>query len=640
MNAVLNRLSQLNLARKSAPDLPDIKLGFWGILAITACLQFVMVSIYYPITELLSQVPLYYDNAAYHMYQMRFARKLAEMGGVVGYDPTFGAGYVGGVTHNGSAKLVAILNVVLYPWLDEVRLYKVYVFIADLITPLFAVVAARLFGLNNRAILVAAVLGLFLWWASWMRWIFSEGMVASAVNTYAGLCYLALLYRYLFNRGGTELLILLGVIGVGLFLYHPHYSVLVGAGTFFLLVFNYQFTTWHRVLLLGTIVPVMTLLPNLVWMAPMLRPGNLSVGAEWAYLSSVDISRLWTEAIGMYGRFGAFGAKIYPVILLGLVSALWFSKSGRERGFVMALGAAGFTILLFSYVGSAVPIFRWAEANRHAPAGYLVLSGPAAVGLVYLAHVAFNAVAGSVRSVARVGLVGAVLVVLFVIWEVGVEVSWTKRGHYGIPPPQIFTLSSDKPWLIDWIVKNTSNEGRILFESTNDGADSCLTAYISLFVDRQFVGGPLASKFFANFYDGKLLRRRIEQMNSVEIGQYFDLYNIGWVVAFTPQAKATFSSTPGLVLVGEEGQFRVYRVGRELNYFSGGTGKLVEASTNRLIFENVSGGDAGEVLLKFHYTPGLVSDPPLEIRPVKLMDDPNPFISVAAPPSRFRLFMK
>ena len=75
------------------------------------------------------------------------------------------------------------------------------------------------------------------------------------------------------------------------------------------------------------------------------------------------------------------------------------------------------------------------------------------------------------------------------------------------------------------------------------------------------------------------------------------------------------------------------RVNQSLNWFLQGKGEL-GAGFNRIHASAVSGN---EVILKYHWTEGLVSNPPAAILPEKVLDDPIPFIKIVNPPSQFTL---
>jgi len=118
--------------------------------------------------------------------------------------------------------------------------------------------------------------------------------------------------------------------------------------------------------------------------------------------------------------------------------------------------------------------------------------------------------------------------------------------------------------------------------------------------------------------------------------EYFSLYNIGAIIAHSPGAKAYFDRMPGVRLDATHGALHVYTVEGESSYFLAGSGRVVERGHNRLTLSDLVGP---EVVLKYHYVPGMASDPPVRIDGVRMLDDPNPFVRIKEPPPRLRLYM-
>ena len=112
-------------------------LSRWGLLLPflgVSVLQAILLSITFPISELLSERPILYIDSAYHWYQMAMARAIAEGGALVGYDPYFAAGDIGGVIPRQSTKLALGLAMIL-PGLSITVLYKLYVFVGAVLAP-------------------------------------------------------------------------------------------------------------------------------------------------------------------------------------------------------------------------------------------------------------------------------------------------------------------------------------------------------------------------------------------------------------------------------------------------------------------------------------------------------------------------
>jgi len=91
---------------------------------------------------------------------------------------------------------------------------------------------------------------------------------------------------------------------------------------------------------------------------------------------------------------------------------------------------------------------------------------------------------------------------------------------------------------------------------------------------------------------------------------------------------------PGLVTLDQRiGPVHLMRANQPPDWFVQGQGQVI-AKLNRL---EVSTAGANEVVLKYHWLDGLVSNPSATIVPVKIHDDPIPFIKVVDPPRSFIL---
>ena len=85
----------------------------------------------------------------------------------------------------------------------------------------------------------------------------------------------------------------------------------------------------------------------------------------------------------------------------------------------------------------------------------------------------------------------------------------------------------------------------------------------------------------------------------------------------------------------EVGPMRFYRVKREASYFLVGTGKVASRAPNSLSLEELSGP---EVVLKYHFVKGLVTETKSRIEPVAA-GSTVPFIRLIDPPPRLRIFL-
>jgi hypothetical protein len=197
--------------------------------------------------------------------------------------------------------------------------------------------------------------------------------------------------------------------------------------------------------------------------------------------------------------------------------------------------------------------------------------------------------------------------------------------------------------IVEWIEKETPAEGRVLFEESGDETGfvydgTYLSSFIPQRAGRQLIGGPINVWYdrhhFAEFHSGKLLKKDIQTLSDDEIRNYFRLYNIGAVVAFHPVSVQRIQAVPGLVTLDRQiGPVHLMKVNQPLTWFLQGDGKI-KASLNRLDLSELKGK---EIVLKYHWTKGLSASPSASIVPVKIGDDPIPFIKIIEPPARLTL---
>jgi hypothetical protein len=126
--------------------------------------------------------------------------------------------------------------------------------------------------------------------------------------------------------------------------------------------------------------------------------------------------------------------------------------------------------------------------------------------------------------------------------------------------------------------------------------------------------------------------RPVRELTNADWSQRFDLYNVEWVIAHSPELKAAMDAMPTASAVASFDPVRIYKVDRPLSYFAAGSGRIAARSFNRV---EVAGASGPEVVLKYHWLPELVTKPARTIEPVQLAPGQPPFIRVLNPPSDF-----
>jgi len=604
------------------------------VAALTFIVQFALVAITFPLSELASDLPLFHIDGAYHWYNMKVAANLALTGHAIGYDPFFNAGFIDGIHYYVSGRLPALLAAVFAPGIDEIRLYKAYVFGSSVLAPLCVVGAAAALRLAPREASIASALGIALWWVSYLRWYFTAGMVGYVTTCYFAVLFIALIFRELELNRRSWVPVGLGLFGALGFFWHQHFPFLVAIAVLAYLAVRGRQLEYPRTIATLAIVAIVSLLPNLPWVyATLLYHDGYS---ENATQNLVDANLIWRELLGML-RDNAHGSKAYPLLFLGALVACVRPGAPRRRSLWIAFLAAAVAMELLAYLGSAFPLVGMIQPNRFAPAGYLLLCIPAASGFDAIWQ-AVTERGSRTRRVAGALGVATLCAAAVLTWEIWREVTPGPQGRYGAPPPQVRALGDDSAWVLQWLERRTSPDARVLFENSKGRVHDAahMAGYYAYRSQREFIGGPYLYMNFANAWDDAAFGKRLVDIPVPRMREYLSLYNVGAIIAHSEGAKAYFDKMPGVRLDETHGGLRAYTVDGQHSYFVNGAGRVAERGHNHVLLSDLAGP---EVVLKYHYAPGMKSEPPARIDGVPMLDDPKPFVRIKDPPPRVRLYM-
>jgi hypothetical protein len=598
-----------------------------GVLAAIAFAQAVLVGTTLPIQTFSNPEWFAWQvDHPYHWYQIGIARDLWADGSVVGYDPRFAAGYLGGVPFNPSAKFPALIHIVLSDVFSQEQAYKLYLAAASLAAVMSVPLAARWFGCSRSVLVWASILGLLFWWVSAARWFYTVGMVSFVLSGYLALAFFARLRLLLTGPIAPGAGVALGLCGALGFLLHPLFPALV-----LLLLLpdavlqHSRYLSWSAVAN-AALVATISLLPNLPWLIPTFGLPVLNDGSD-PYQKAVDAMKIVQEAAGLWTG-NAMGSKLNPLLLL--LSALGLYRE-RTRGvgptaapLLSALLIGWGLAVVFGCLGAAVPSFARLYPNRFAPLAYLFLIVPAAYGVLAVGDGLRRG--GNRKKIGvAIPLVLSASLGIVVLNELRREVSSTPVGHYGKVPPETRPLGEMSQWIIDSLHRHTNDAGRVLFETSlgrvHDGGH--MAGFYAIRTSREFVGGPYPFAFFAGFWDGWVFGKPISDHPADRFLRYLDLYNVHWIVAHSSAAKTYLQEIPGLELVDSRFGIAIFRRSTASTFFIDGSGRVESSATNRISLTDLT---PGEVTIKYHYFPGLVADPPITIEAVFLDLDPQPFI--------------
>ena len=189
-------------------------------------------------------------------------------------------------------------------------------------------------------------------------------------------------------------------------------------------------------------------------------------------------------------------------------------------------------------------------------------------------------------------------------------------------------------------------EGRVLFEESGDEtgfiyAGMYLSAFAPHRTGRELIGGPLNLyndlHHFAEFHSGLFFKQRIEAISDRALEDYLRAYNIGAIVAFHPQSVQRLLALRDRVRLDRRiGPFHLMRVEQPLTWLLEGEGR-VQSFLGGIRVEEARGES---LVLKYHWSPRLVADPPARVEPFPILADPIPFIRVVDPPAAFTLRLR
>lgn len=317
------------------------------------------------------------------------------------------------------------------------------------------------------------------------------------------------------------------------------------------------------------------------------------------------------------------------LLILGWMGVFKLLRDGRREVGIMLATALG-TLFLVAYFGSLIPFLKSWQPLRFKVSYdlFLVLTSS------YLI---------AVRTASRISRSSSIFILfLLICGGIAFAINLVQTESKNRMRLRTETLP-EVGAITDWIRDEAPVGGRVLFEESGDETGFVydgmyLSSFLPYWTGRQLIGGPINlyndRHHFAEFHSGILFKRDVVTFTDDELRSYFLAYNIGAIVAFHPRSIQRLLSVPGLVSLDRRiGGIHLMKVDQPLNWFLKGKGSI-EAGFNRIRVSNVAGGD---ILLKYHWTKGLVSDPPVTILPEKILDDPIPFIKIIQPPKELTL---
>jgi hypothetical protein len=200
------------------------------------------------------------------------------------------------------------------------------------------------------------------------------------------------------------------------------------------------------------------------------------------------------------------------------------------------------------------------------------------------------------------------------------------------------------PALLDWLREQTDSEGRILHEETDRLSHRYYGSHLAALMPREtgrlLAGGPaphaLVVENSLRFIAGTLRGRPLAGWSDDDLQQQLALYNVHWVLCWSPPARRRMERLAHATRVGVHDQFALYRLETPASYFLQGRGRL-EVRGRRIALSQLEPED-GAVAIKFHWLETLRTDPPRPLEPFPVAGEPAPFLRVRDVPESLEIY--
>jgi len=610
-------------------------IGAWIIFAIHTL---GLVLLFQPVNGLFDVNALIDQDWGLHFHHLRSIETFWTQDRVLtGYNPFFMAGYPSNTIQDLSIKFFEVAALAFSALtLSTVQWFKLIAFLSMASVPFILYFAARNFfyadDSKSLIALSAALLGTIYWWNSLPREMFFYGMIGFPVAAYLCIWGLSLNYR-IANEAKAFTPAHFGWLLFMLVILPLHIQSLLIFLPPLIALLLVQPKLFQRNLVLSILgAGVLSLLANSFWLIPAIaHRGDDVSSAIVEQLPLFASSQPFTFLIDYLGAKGYWtfrptflekGLRLVLLILGVLGTRRLIRSDHRSLGIMLASGLTG--LFLLSYFGAFIPALKaWQPLRFKIPYDLFLVIGAA------------YAISRQVQrgDVTRPRLIPLLLSGAALTFAINLAQS-ESTGRLQLRSQ----LRPEIAGIVEWIDRETPPEGRILFEESGDETGFVhdgmyLSSFLPYLTGRQIIGGPINlyndRHHFAEFHSGKLFKRDISTLHDDELRNYLQLYNIGAVVTFHPASIDKLLSIPGLVTVDQRiGPVQLMKVNQPLSWFVEGEGK-VQVGANRLELRDLKGNP---IVLKYHWVEGLAATPHANILPLKLGDDPIPFIKIVNSP--------
>jgi hypothetical protein len=623
-------MEHLPAVRADGPPALSFGSRFLKILALVAMLLWqgwMTLTLFGPDRSwqrLVSDQPIVSGRHPLHLYHGYLgAQAFRNQGTLCCYDPAFQAGYPKTPVFDcGSRPAELFLTVGGGDYRPAA--YKIGLAVACLLVPLLLLLAARGAGLGRWTSLLAASLGMLIWWGQPCRHLVEAGDLGLLLSGLAALLQVGMLVQFHATARIRAWLGLFASSVLGWFAQPLFFVAVVPLVlVYYLSVGARHRLTWHLALLAALASGIVV---NSFWLFDFLSYSwvRAPLQIDSPLLLHRTFRTLWASPMWGESPDRLLAASVLGAAALGI--GILNQTQRRAAARLLGLGSAGFLLL-------AVGGVAWEPLSRLGTARLLV---PA---LLFAAPPAAQAITGGCRLSARcTGCPwrGAVLMgsLLAIVGFAGRTTIPTLAARYqGSPALQVGLSPEQQAW-VDALSVQTTPEARILWEDfSGPDTDSHWTALLPLLTGRNYLGGldpeTCIDHTYASLVDQNLAGRPLASWTDAELAEFCRHYDIGWVACRSPATAARFAAWKDAKLLGSPGAGLsgcVYQLPVS-SFALKGQARLVQAECQRITLADVQPAADGEVILSLHYQTGLRVFPSrVQIDKQPDPRDPIPFV--------------
>lgn len=592
---------------------------------------------------LFAQPLTWIDFDTHYEQVVRVTDALARFGKHWVYDVQMLAGYPTGTVFDADNKAWELWTYALWrAGMPRHVAFNLFMIAAHLLVVPVLYASARLFRLPRAEALLAAALGLAIWFFDGMsRWSWYSGGVSFALTTYLFVLPLALFYRHL-RTGAVGWLAPLTVVMAAGHLVHPSIFVMLVVPMTGLYIRHFRKLSRlrHAAIVSAALLVVAA---NAWWLWTAFRFAHYITDHDPFFIAGLsNLLTDWFQVIldptttGLIGNQTSFRLLVLAAAALMLVR---WKNQRDDRLLPVALGV-GFLAGL-AYLGGYLWLFRQIQPYRNVvPAAFLATIPAASLAGEFVRHRGWRGMSFWTRSALALAALMAVphlaSSVLYFCPRLVPDLPTLPTGEVlamgaqGFPAQDDFRHAPPQhafDEVTQWVRKHDDGQGRVLVEWW------VLGEYLAGRTNAQVLGGfrqrnmeHTAANLFKRYPEGYL--------PDADIAQYFKQYAVEYVIV--TQERPYFENRSNLLeLVTKIAPHRVYRTRVPVSYFETNQG-TVQAEPNRL---TVRGTDpAQDVVLRFHWLETLRCEPGCRIERHPLPDNEVGFIRVPAPhPADFEI---